>query len=255
MQALALPFKKSHAGFCLLIVLLLSPAIELKSQVIDDFSGQFVLTNNGISPIPTFSLGEPAFSINLRMARRRFSFEPEFNFEFLQGMPWAFALPFRYYAVKTETFNLILGVEPSVNFQSLEALADGKTRRVIESRRYFGFQVAPTFTVTRNWFVSFFYLRGFGFDDGPKRAHFLSFSTSVNRLRVSRYFYLTFRPQVFHLRVDDEEGYYTSMYTELNFGDSPFSLSTTFNKSLDTEISPEQDFIWNAALIYTFKGL
>ncbi len=233
----------------------MSPAAELKAQVLDNFSGQFVLTNNGISPIPTFSLGEPAFSINLRMARRRFSFEPEFNFEFLQGMPWAFAMPFRYHAVKTETFNLRLGVEPSVNFQSLEALADGQIRRVIESRRYFGFQAAPTFTVNRNWFVSFFYLRGFGFDDGPKRAHFLSFSTSVNRLRVSRYFYLTFRPQIFHLRVDEDEGYYSSMYVELNFGDSPFSLSSTLNKSLGTEIAPEQDFIWNVALIYTFQGL
>ena len=57
--------------------------------VIDHFSGQVTVTNNGISLIPSFSLGEPAALFNLSMGRGRFSFDPELRFA-LEGKPWSF---------------------------------------------------------------------------------------------------------------------------------------------------------------------
>lgn len=226
---------------------------ETQGQVIDRFSGHLNLTNNGISPIPSFSLGDPALIVDLSFGKRRFSWDPEISMDLLELKPWGVVLPVTYQAVQSEEFNLYVGGQVSVNFQTEEVTTDGVVRELIESRRFMSLRAAPTFTVTKNWIVGFFYLRGFGFDEGAKRAHFLSFSSTVSRLRLTRYFYLTVRPQVFHLRVDDEEGYYNSIYAEMNFADSPFSIGTTHNFSMGTEISPEQNYIWNVSLIYTIN--
>lgn len=244
---------KLEVRTAVLLVVLMSAA-PAYSQVIDRFSGHLYLTNNGISPIPSFSLGDPAVIVDLSFGKRRFSWDPEIRMDLLELKPWSVALPLTYQAVQTEEFNLFLGVQASVNFQTLEAVTDDKTRELIESRRFVGISAAPTFTVARNWVVGFFYLRGYGFDEGAKRAHFLAFSSTVSRLRMARYFYLTLRPQIFHLRVDDDEGYYNSVYAELNFADSPFAIGTLHNFSMGSEIAPEQHYIWNVSLIYTLKS-
>ena len=44
------------------------------------FGGAALVTNNGISLIPTFSLGKPAVIFDIYMAKRKLSFEPEFRF-------------------------------------------------------------------------------------------------------------------------------------------------------------------------------
>lgn len=51
--------------------------------------GNLQLTNNGISPVPYFTLGEPALLTNLYLTKGRFSFTPAFNFD-LKAKPWSF---------------------------------------------------------------------------------------------------------------------------------------------------------------------
>ena len=45
------------------------------------------VTNNGVSLIPTFTLGKPAMMINFTVGRK-LTFEPEFRYS-LAGKPWA----------------------------------------------------------------------------------------------------------------------------------------------------------------------
>jgi len=84
---------KRNQGF--LIVLLLLMSQYALSQKLDSlkrtryFSGAISVTNNGISIIPSFSLGKPAAIFIFSMAKRKFSFEPDIRFS-LKGKPWSF---------------------------------------------------------------------------------------------------------------------------------------------------------------------
>ena len=53
------------------------------------FAGTISVTNNGLSFIPTFSLGDPAALFLLSVGKERISFDPEFRFS-REGKPWTF---------------------------------------------------------------------------------------------------------------------------------------------------------------------
>lgn len=52
--------------------------------------------------------------------------------------------------------------------------------------------------------------------------------------------------------MDDKEGFYAVAFVSLVKRDFPVSISAIFNKAIDTEIVPEDDFIWNVSLNYSF---
>ena len=54
------------------------------TKVASHFGGAVTVTNNGISFVPTFSLGKPAVIFDLSMGRR-LSFDPQFRFS-LEGI-------------------------------------------------------------------------------------------------------------------------------------------------------------------------
>ena len=62
------------------------------------------VTNNGISFIPTFSLGKPAGILEMSIGNR-LTFDPQFKFS-LKGQPWAVVLWWRYKLVNSGKFRL-----------------------------------------------------------------------------------------------------------------------------------------------------
>ena len=246
--------KRASYLFAVFGLCLLSP---LKAQIevtqdlaIDHFLAEIEITNNGISPIPAFNLGKPAVIMSMNFGKKRLSVEPRMAFAIENVKPWSVGVFARYNLVEEDAFTLRVGINPSVNFQVENYLDGDKQVELIQSRRYFGAEIAPVFTVMEKWRVGFYYLRANGFDEGPKNGHFFGFNTSFNRVRLSRYFYFSLVPQVFHIRIDGAGGYYTSGNLRLHFSDSPFILSTTMNKALKTELGPEGEFTWNISLIY-----
>ena len=61
--------------FCMLPVLVWGQ-LEHK-PFLDDFRGTASVTHNGISLVPSFSLGEPAAIFDVKMTKGKFSFEPD----------------------------------------------------------------------------------------------------------------------------------------------------------------------------------
>src|SRR5712671_4907165 len=78
------------------------------TKSISHFSGSVSVTNNGISLIPTFSLGKPATIFNLSMSKGKLSFEPELRFA-LEGKPWSFLFWWRYKLLKSDKFMINVG--------------------------------------------------------------------------------------------------------------------------------------------------
>src|SRR5215471_5852043 len=74
----------------------------------EHFSGALSVTSNGISVIPTFTLGKPAAIVNMSISKGKFSFEPDLRFS-LDGKPWNFLFWFRYKLLTAERFHINIG--------------------------------------------------------------------------------------------------------------------------------------------------
>ncbi|MFX0557471.1 hypothetical protein ACOCEA_11780 [Maribacter sp. CXY002] len=224
-----------------------------KEPFLDDFRGTASVTHNGISLVPSFSLGEPAAIFDLKMTKGRFSFEPEMRFA-LEGKPWSFLFWFRYKAVQKKRFTLRLGAHPAMNFRTVNILRDGQAEELIETRRYIAAEIVPNYKVSDKVSVGMYYLRGQGFDEGIKQSNFLVLNASFTNLFISEKLYLNVSPQVYYLTLDDDQGYYAVAFITLAKKDFPISISSILNKAIDTQIAPEDDFIWNVSLNYSFGG-
>jgi hypothetical protein len=220
---------------------------------LDDFTGTASITQNGISLVPSFSLGEPALLFDLKFTKGKLSFEPDMRFA-LEGKPWTFIFWLRYKAIEKERFSLRLGAHPALIFGTVNVVRDGQPEELLESRRYLAAEVAPNYTISDKVGLGVYYLYGHGFDEGVKNTHYMALNSSFTNLYISEKLYFNISPQAYYLLSDDLKGIYIVGFFSLIKKDFPISVSAILNKAIDTEIVPEDDFTWNISLVYSFGG-
>lgn len=105
---------------CISFTFFTSQAQDSTTKKKEDFKmgGTISVTNNGISLLPTFTLGKPAAIFDLSLAGKRFSFEPQFRFA-LEGKPWSMIFWWRYKVVNSSRFLLKVGAHPAIAFKRL----------------------------------------------------------------------------------------------------------------------------------------
>lgn len=222
-----------------------------KKPFLDDFKGTMSVTHNGISLVPSFSLGDPALLFDIKMTKGRFSFEPDMRFA-LEGKPWSFLFWFRYKAIQKERFSLRVGAHPAMNFRTVSVMRNGVNEELLESRRYIAAEIVPSYRISEKVSVGMYYLRGQGFDEGVKTTNFVVLNSAFSNLYISQKLYFNVSPQIYFLTLDDLKGYYAVGFITLAKKDFPISISSILNKAIDTEIAPEDDFTWNISLNYSF---
>jgi len=233
-------------------------SISLFAQQIDNsksytqFNALTTITNNGISIIPTFSLGKPAGIVELAVGKR-FTFEPQFRFS-LEGKPWSVLLWGRYKLLKKEHFNLNVGAHPAVAFKTTTNTIDGVTKEIISSHRYLATEIATNYSIIKNVSVGLYYLYSRGLEESAnKNNHFLTFNSTFSNIKLSENYFLKFNPQIYYLNIDSKDGIYCSSGLTLARKKSPFSLQTFVNKIITTNISTSKDVVMNVSLLYSFS--
>lgn len=254
------PLKKRTRTTYLLFVLL-NLAFSLFAQTTDstkkvlNFSGGINANNNGFSLVPTFSLGKPAIQTGFNISGKgRLSFQPQFWYSMLDYKPWSFIFIWRYQLVKREKFQLILGTHaPAINFKSGTVVEDGVEKDVIKARRFYpAAEVLPVYQLKKNVSLSLYYLFGKGIEKEVATSnHFLSFRADFNKIPISKRYFLRFNPQVYYLRIADNEGVYTATSLALAREGWPFSISAMVNKAFQSNIAAK-DFDWNVGFNYAF---
>lgn len=217
------------------------------------FGGAVLVTNNGISLIPTFSLGEPAAIFNIYMAKKKLSFEPELRFS-LEGKPWSFLFWWRYKLVTANRFRLGVGAHPAMNFRTIPTVVNGDTIDRIVTRRYLAAELTPNYFVAKNISIGFYYLYSHGIDrEAVRNTHFLTFNSNFSDVKLVDQLYMRFTPQVYYLRQNSDDGLYATATVALAHRKFPISTMAIFNKEIETNIPGSQDFNWNISLIYSFN--
>jgi len=222
-----------------------------KEPFLDDFRGTASITHNGISLVPSFSLGDPAAIFDIKMTKGKFSFEPDMRFA-LEGKPWSFLFWFRYKAIQKGRFSFRIGAHPAMNFRTVNIVRNGQAEELIETRRYLAAEIVPNYEISDKVSIGMYYLRGQGFDEGVKTTNFVVLNASFTNLSVSEQLYFNISPQAYYLTTDDLRGFYVVGFLTLAKKDFPLSISAILNKAIDTEIVPEDDFTWNISLVYSF---
>ena len=210
------------------------------------------VTNNGISLIPSFSLGKPAAIFDIYLKKKKLSFEPQFRTS-LEGKPWSFVFWWRYKLVKTDKFSLGIGAHPSVLFGTTSVVINNISKDVIIARRYLATEIAPNFFIHKNISIGVYYLYSHGLEkEGVQNTNFVTLNANFSHIPLYKDFFAKFSPQVFYLKMDKNEGYYTNAtltFVKKNF---PLSLSFIANQKIKSSIAGGK-FVWNATLTYALN--
>jgi hypothetical protein len=217
------------------------------------FGGAVTITNKGISLIPNLTLGKPAAIFDLSVGKKRLSFEPQFRFA-LEGKPWTFIFWWRYKVVDGKKFRMNIGAHPAFAFKTITFANDTVPQEIIRVQRYLAGEIVPTYALSKNISAGFYYLPSVGLqDDGVKYTNYLGFRFYFSNIRLTDKFYMRFNPQIYYLRMDSNDGFYTNATLFLARRDFPLSVSAMVNRTIHTNIPVGEDFIWNVSLIYSFN--
>jgi hypothetical protein len=216
----------------------------------NDFRFFGSITNNGISLIPSFSLGKPAAIAEFQVGRR-YTFEPQFRFA-LEGKPWSFIFWNRYKVVRNEKFQMTAGAHPAFLFATKTITENGSEKEVITTKRFLAGELAPNFSLSKRISTGLYYLYSYGFDEGVKNTNMISFKAGFNSIPLFSGLTFSVVPQLYYLKMDEKDGFYFTSAFILARPDFPLSLSSVINKIIKSDIEGK-DFIWNVTLTYTFS--
>ena len=214
--------------------------------------GQITATNNGVSLIPTFSLGKPAVLFDMNVGKGRLSFDPMFRFG-MNGKPWAFVFWWRYKLIQQKKFNLGLGAHPSVVFRDISVTENGSTRNYMSAQRYFAWEASPNYLITKNASLGLYYIGSKGLTkDIVQNTTFIALRSVLN-MNLSNKFKLGLIPQTYYLKMDDNERTYVNATLNLYKKDFPVSLNAIASKAIKTNIVGK-DFLWSIGLVFNINN-
>ncbi len=209
------------------------------------FTGVITATNNGVSLIPSFTLGKPALLFDLSMGRGRWSFDPMLRFG-MNGKPWAFIFWGRYKVFNHAKFKMSVGAHPSFVFRDVDVTGtSGVEAHYLIAQRYFAWEVTPVYYPHPQIGLGFNYLGAVGLTrDLVQNTTFLALRIIMPHIALSSKTYLSFVPQAFYLKMEDLDGTYGSAAIGLAQSPWPFSISTILSKKINSRLAGK-DFIWN----------
>lgn len=222
------------------------------TQIPSFFRGQITATNNGVSLIPSFSLGKPALLFDMNIGKGRLSFDPMIRFG-INGKPWTFVFWWRYKLIQSKKFNLGVGAHPSVVFREISVVDNGIAKNYLSAQRYVAWEASPTYKINKNINLGLYYLGSKGLtNDIVQNTTFVAVRSIVN-LNLSNTFNLGFIPQLYYLKMDDKHGTYINATVNLYKSNFPVSLNAIASKAIKTDIVGK-DFLWSIGLVYNINN-
>jgi len=216
------------------------------------FSGVATVTNNGISLVPTFSLGKPAAIFNFAAKGERLSFEPELDFAIEGAKPWGFMFWVRYKLIQSDKFKLNIGTHPAFVFSDIATSTNGISKNLLTADRYWAAEISPSYLLSKDLSVGLYYLYGRGLNEGiTLNSHFLGINGALSNIKLSDQFSFRLIPMLFYLKLDGNEGTYLTSTFTLTKNNCPFSISSVVTKSIKTNIQGDS-FVWNVSLAYAY---
>lgn len=217
------------------------------------FRGQITATNNGVSLIPSFSLGKPAVLFDLNIGKGRLSFDPMLRFS-ATGKPWAFIFWWRYKIIQNKKFSMGVGAHPSFVFRDVSIVdSKGDTKDFMKVQRFFAWEATPFFVINKNLNFGFNYLGSKGLTkDIIQSTTFLALRSGIT-MNLSKKMTLVFIPQAYYLKMDATKGTYVNATVNLYKKRFPVSINGVVSQAIKTDIAGKP-FLWSLGLVYNLNN-
>lgn len=224
------------------------------TQQVCTISGNVGITNNGFSIVPTFSLNHPAFVTNFSFRKKNLSFEPDFRIV-PDAKKGSLVWWVRYRLVEEKKFGLRVGAHPAFTLIQRPDTEAGGTKEITEMLRFVAFEAVPSYQFNDKIGVSVMYLQGNALQNhGPQLTRVLFLNANLTQFALSKNLNFNLFPSGYFLFTDGQKGSYISATAILAHKKSPFSLQSTINQTLKSNIVGSKDFIWNITLNYHFSN-
>lgn len=215
--------------------------------------GTLGISTKGISTIPNLSSGKPALLIDLTAGKGRFSFDPQFYFDLDSYKPWTFVLWGRYKILDNEKFRMNIGAHPAFAFNKIEVAENGTTKNIVRVNRTLSGEFRGSYSLTKNIAVGPYYIYVHSLErDLVRNTHYMSLMGWINNIRIVKDYYIHLNPQVYYVRMDDDNVCFAATSLTLSKKEFPLTISCFINKKLTTNKPVGDDFLWNLSLSYTF---
>jgi hypothetical protein len=211
-------------------------------------TGNLQLTNNGISPVPYFTLGEPALLTNFYITKGRLSFSPEFNFD-LNAKPWTINTWLRYKLIRGKRYNFYLGNNFSIIFKRLDPRI---FKEDLQAQRYQMLDIMMTYKIDQKKMLNFYYWKTSTLDYlGITSSHFVMLALQIDNILKSEKTVISFRPSVFVINNTlPFSGLFMSQITKFSTKKFPLIFSLQTVETLES--SEKAKFNWNVGVNVPF---
>lgn len=217
-----------------------------------ELSGVVILTSNGISQIPAYSLDEPAISAFFFLKLKRFSYEPDINYG-INGRPWGMGNSFMYLVTDKKKLKFKSGLALGLAFSYPEVLQGGEMVKINKSERYLIAKLIPSYLISKKTTLSLIYWNAKNLEQKSINSiNFLSAVLNISNVFVGQRMYCSISPQIFYLDVDGEDGLFFSPTAAFGIKKFPLYLTSQINTTLYSNMTSDPGFKWNLSLNYKF---
>lgn len=211
-------------------------------------NGNIQLTNNGVAPVPIFSLGRPAIMASTVIRKGNFYFNPEFNLG-LDAKPWTIFSRVGYYVVDTKKLSIGLAANLNWFFMQRKPMLNNEE---FQLQRYGSLELNGEFRPVKNQRFLFSYWRSDRLDKvGVLYEDFVNFAYAFDNIKIGDSHIVNCKPSFFYLKdygwVSGFFAAQTTTYQKQNWKCNVF-LTTSFPVSK----MPGTDFVWNTGLNFPF---
>lgn len=237
----------------LISLLFIQTSYAQQDSTITKFSGSIGITNNGFSIIPTFSLHRPATIMNFSWQRNRFSFNPDIRLV-SDASKGGMIFWFRYQVIQEKKFGLRISAHPAFTLIRRSIDDNGNAIEITEILRFLAYEIMPSYQISPNWNINAVYLQGNALQKhGPQLTQVIFLNTSISNIKLGGDFRFQFMPSVYFLSTDGFRGDYFSATGILSNKNIPFTVQSTINQTLESDVPNNKDFMWNVMLSYNFN--
>lgn len=215
-------------------------------------TGNIVVNNNGIDPVPAFALGSPAFMSNMYITKGNFLYNPQINISVNDFKPWSHN-HWLLYKIPTNKGWFRIGFALSFFFKREQVNFPSKTNQntqIINS--YLPFESSYYRKISDNCTIALtnWYERGVEWD-AVKWSNFTNLAINITNIPIGKNLIWNFYPSVFYLsNALPTKGLYVSETSSLFIKKTKFGLISQVVLPLSTE--PKSELNANIGVQYKF---
>ncbi len=215
--------------------------------------GNIILTNNGIDPVPAYTLDKPALMANVFMTKGNFIFNPQFNVSVTDFKPWSQTNWLLYKINLSENTWLRVGgayaffyKRDNINFPSRPNQLTQVVNQYLPTEISFNHKFSDNLILNiQNW-----YERGVEWD-AVQWGDFFNIALSVKNIRLGDKLRFNFFPSTFIVKnALPFEGFYVAQTSSLFI--EGIELGLIGQTVLPLYSKPHSDFSWNIGVQYRF---